>query len=209
MLNYLKLDLHCLRRTMGWYYVLIPVFMLMYPFLVPKFFINMSFFFMLILASTPFSIETAEGSGTYYRILPGTARQMVSGRYLLLLLALTGFTAIDICMLAIVSAVNAQLFSGAQLSLLGIYASIALIMAMVQYPLYYKFGFSKSRILSMFIYLLPVAVMFALPPTTQTLQFSPSAITFNTGAWILLAAVDLAALLLSYWISCHIAEKNE
>ena len=209
MLNYLKLDLRCLRRTMGWYYIMIPIFLLMYPFLVPNFFINMSFFFMLIFASTPFSIETAEGAGTYYRILPGSARQMVGGRYLLLLLVLLGFTAIDICMLAAVSIAKAEPFTNAQLSLLALYASVALIAAMMQYPLYYKFGFARSRIISMFIYFIPVGIIFALPKTTQIISPTGSAVIFNTGAWMILAACDLLALLVSYWVSCRIAEKNE
>mgnify|MGYP000395039290 CR=1 FL=1 len=210
MLKYFKLDWKCLRSTIGWHYIWVPVFLLVYFFLVPEFSVNFSFFFMLIFTSMPFSIDSSERTAVYYHSLPGTSREMVLGRYLF-----------PLCMLALISIWNLLVLSIPALLLklipldlsvlpfLGICAWISLLVALIQYPLYYKFGLQKSKIITMVIYIVPAFLLFSLPSASDHIAGLDSTCFQYAGFWVLLLAIDLFAGLVSYFLSYHIVKNKD
>lgn len=210
MLKYFKLDWKCLQSTIGWHYIWVPVFLLVYFFLVPEFSVNFSFFFMLIFTSMPFSIDSSERTAVYYHSLPGTSREIVLGRYLFPLCMLVLITVWNLFILSIPAMLLKLIPSDPNvLPFLGICGSVSLVVAMIQYPLYYKFGLQKSKIITMLIYFIPAFLLFSIPQASDLIAATDASYFQHAGFWIMLLAIDVFAVLISFFLSCHILETKD
>ena len=210
MLNYFKLDWKCLQSTIGWHYIWVPVFLLVYFFVMPEFSVNFSFFFMLIFTSMPFSIDSSERTAVYYHSLPGTAREIVLGRYLFPICILVLITAWNLLILSIPSMLLKLIPPDLSvLPFLAICASVSLLVAMIQYPLYYKFGLQKSKIITMLIYIIPAFLLFSLPQASEIITGLNGSCFQHAGFWVMLLAIDVFAVLVSFFVSRHILEHQD
>lgn len=209
MLKYFKLDWKCLQSTIGWHYIWVPVFLLVYFFIMPEFSVNFSFFFMLIFTSMPFSIDSSERTAVYYHSLPGTSREIVLGRYLFPLCILALITAWNLFILSIPSMLKVAPADPTVIPFLGICASVSLLVAMIQYPLYYKFGLQKSKIITMLIYFIPAFLLFSIPQASDVIAGLDASYFQHAGFWIMLLAIDVSAALTSFFLSCHIVETKD
>jgi hypothetical protein len=213
-IKFLKFDFRLIKGY-GKFYLVLPLLVVMFIFMnSPAFALNYLFFFVLILSSTPFSLESSEQCQKLYYSLPSKIENMVRGRYLFLISVILSVLVIE--SFGIVYFKSAAKIT--DLEILGLYLSAAVgsILCMIQYPIYYKFGYEKGKLTSMLIYLVPAFFVFSLPSIISdmsgNMMINEVLKALNGSIYIQIATVFVSALVvgsISYKISCGICRNKE
>lgn len=158
-----------------------------------------------MMVITSFSYDYMAKWDKYALSLPVTRRDVVLAKYLLGLIVILIGAAVSLAISLLYSLYSPQLTLLQQLAVVGAICGIGLVMISVLFPLIFKFGVEKSRILLILVCLVPTlvaigAVRAGIPmPSAQMLSF-------------LIKLSPLAVILiyfLSYLISLSIYKKKE
>lgn len=206
-LNYTRLDYDLVKSTLR-YYLLLGALM------VAIFFGNMvsgigyGFFLTLLLSSVPFTLESNERCDRLYRMLPGSVDEMVLGRYLYL----GSLFSVVWGMALVVTFFFAQTL----LSLMLLTGLLTSIIALIQYPLYYKFGMEKGKVIAMAIYLLPALLVMMAPGLMREASLlwrtglvSDQGIDVIGWAGLLILPILAGFAYLSYRLSVSVCKRRE
>ena len=201
-IKFMKLDL-TLLRSWGKFFVIIPVIMLIFSInMQVAFALNYLFFFLMLISVTPFSYETVENCQKLYYTLPGKISDMVMGRYLFLLLSVAALLAFDTVTISILSSMDMIPLIDIITILMSIVVGV--LLCLIQYPVYYKYGYQKGKLSSMLIYMIPAFIVFLLPSvlTEQaTASKALEVLEFLSTYPIIIAAIVIAIVVLAGWIS--------
>lgn len=138
--------------------------------------------------------------------MPVSRKQVVASRYLVSLL-FTVLGGVITLGFSLVSGFLRKTGDPAQ-SLLSAYAilSVAILFVSLILPFLYKFGPERGRLFMILVFLLPSMLLLFFKDSLSA--FFPSEAMLQQ-AFLFSLPVALAALLLSFWISCRIYEKKE
>lgn len=201
-IKFMKLDL-TLLRSWGKFFVIIPVIMLIFSInMQVAFALNYLFFFLMLISVTPFSYETVENCQKLYYTLPGKISDMVMGRYLFLLLSVAALLAFDTVTISILSSMDMIPLIDIITILMSIVVGV--LLCLIQYPVYYKYGYQKGKLSSMLIYMIPAFIVFLLPSVLAeqaTASKALEVLEFLSTYPIIIAAIIIAIVVLAVWIS--------
>jgi len=215
-INYLKLDFRIMSDSIR-YLALMPAIFIIITFKSSSLMgLAYLFFFLMIVAATPFSAESNEKCDRMYYMFPARISSMVLGRYLYLFSAIAvGWLINGLMMLYLYNIDSLGVLQASVVCLSGFTASLA---SLFQYPMYYKFGMEKGRILSILLYMIPAFTVFALPSILLNSSFLSPAVSnisaiAETGGILLFftAGVIIISIagIISYLFSCSVCEKKE
>lgn len=215
-INYFKLDFRLMKESLKTF-ILIPLaFLFVFAKSSPTMALGYLFFFLIIFATTPFSIESNEKCDKLYYMLPSTIPSMVLGRFLYLISAMIIVWIINGVAMVYLYRVNVIGALDVGITLLS--GVIASVVCFCQYPIYYKFGMEKGKILSMLIYLVPAMFIFVLPSALKennilTLESLDKTVSFIMNNKIVLPLLSLVIIsivgIISYLFSWTICKKKE
>ncbi|MBL4930967.1 ABC-2 transporter permease [Clostridium paridis] len=215
-LSFLKLDFRMMKGIFRYFLLLPAIFLIFFMKENPILGIGYMFFLLVIVGTVLFSAEVNEECTKMYYMLPSKISHMVLGRFLYL-------SSLIIIMWGINGGViwyfySNNLLSNLELSIVCISGVVASIICLVQYPIYYKFGLEKGKMLSMIIYMVPSFIVFLLPTflsgknavminlinkTISISQEKPYILPILGGLIVVLVWV------VSYIISCSICKNKE
>ena len=201
-INYLKMDLKLMGKSLKTLLFLPLVAIILMAAGNTVFGLTYIFFLMIVINTAPFSISSNENYSKLYYSLPSKISDMVKGRYLFFIsIAVIVWTVAGISAFFTYTMGKVSLFElfGCLLS-----GAAVTVICSVQYPLYYKFGITKGRILSMIIYMFPAIVAFAIPSILVETGGTMSSIDLSQS--IIYIAIILA-IVISYFISYFISYK--
>ncbi len=201
-INYFKMDIRLMGKMAKAYAFFPLIAIILFIAGNTTFGISYLFLFLILLNSVPFSLESNSKSLKLYYSMPAKIKNLVQGRYLF-------STAIAVIVWTIVSAIMIYANINDMVSVNEIISLILTGIAMtvvcaIQYPLFFKFGFQKARILSMIIYLVPALVAMMLPSLLKDSTTIASYGDLSNASFYLIA---LALILISYYISYRISFK--
>lgn len=215
-INYLKLDIRLIKGTLKYYAVIPLLFLFMGSKESPIMALGYLFFFLIILATVPFSAESNERCEKMYYMLPSKVSSIVLGRFLYLISAMIIIWMIDGGIMMYSYKINK--ISDLDVATICLSGVVATIVCFCQYPLYYKFGMEKGKILSTILYMVPAFIVFALPSLLKNSRFlTPELggrllelIMSNKIILSLLTIVIIGIIgFISYLFSWDICEKRE
>ena len=202
-IKFMKLDL-TLLRSWGKFFVIIPVIMLIFSInMQVAFALNYLFFFLMLISVTPFSYETVENCQKLYYTLPGKISDMVMGRYLFLLLSVAALLAFDTVTISIL--ISMDMIPMIDIITILMSIVVGVLLCLIQYPVYYKYGYQKGKLSSMLIYMIPAFIVFLLPSVISEQGAAASkalqVIEFLSRYPIIIAGIIIAIVVLAAWIS--------
>lgn len=207
MINCFQLDFLIAKNTLRTYLLMFGIAITLSVAIKSSFGIIYMFMLALIVACAPFSAESNTTISKFKNGLPIRKSDQVKGRYLFLAaMILAAWVVASIIVYARYSAGSFEYANVISCFLAGITVSI---ISLIQYPLYYKFGLIKGRILNMAIYTLPIIIVILLPVFAQDMSMKliePE--NFGIVTLILFGGVVLA-LPISYAISKTILKNKE
>ena len=155
----------------------------------------------VILSVNAFAYDELAKWRLYELSLPVSRNKIVLARYLLALIFSTGFTLLSL----LVELIALRRLSPEAVSVLWISWGAALLFCAVLFPVIYKFGTQKARLILIAVVLLPVMGA-ALLKNLSLPAPQEADLQLWTNLSPLLAA---AAFLFSFWLSCRIYAKKE
>jgi hypothetical protein len=215
-LSFLKLDFRMMKGIFRYFLFLPLIFLIFFMKENPILGIGYMFFFLVIIGTVPFSAEVNEECTKMYYMLPSKISNMVLGRFLYLF-----------SLIVIIWGINGgviwyfysnKLLSSMELSIACLSGIAASIICILQYPIYYKFGLEKGKMLSIIIYMVPAFIVFLLPTflsgknaiildlinkTILISQEKPYILPILGGLIVLLVGV------IAYIVSCSICKNKE
>lgn len=172
--------------------------------------LNVLLFFILSVSVLPFMMEAGARCEKMYYVFPAKINSMVLGRYLLLYFMMILVSAIDA--IAIIS----DAVEGNEVTYLCITTAVCMIICLIQFPVFYKLGYSGGQLVANIIYLAPCFFILALPIILRKLYDDYNMatltdnVTRNENLLILVCIVLVAATgWVSYKISCGICREKE
>lgn len=211
-INYLKFDLRIIKESIK-YYVLIPtIFCVIVMFLGHSYPIVISylFFFLVIFATIPFSMQGNEKSTEMYYMFPAKISSMVLGRFLYLICSTFVIFILNGFIMTYLYKINE--LNNLQILLNCLCGLSSVVACCIQYPMYYKFGLEKGRILSIIIYLVPAFIIFMLPDLlkeTIIIKNINDSGKLNLIFLIISSLITIFIGYLSYLISVTICKSKE
>lgn len=214
-INYLKLDFRLIRGELR-YYGFVPLIAILFILKSPIIGMGYLFFFLMIVATVPFNGQNIENCERMYYMFPSKTSSMVLGRFLYLLSAIIIVWIIDVSV--IMYHYNTNTISILEVGIICLSGIVATIFCFVQYPLYYKFGIGKGKILSMILFMVPAFIVFALPSMLKNngilspeFLYRLSAVTMRNKIILPLLIIVIIGILgiVSYLFSCLICERKE
>jgi len=213
-IKYLKLDLRIIKGKMK-ISLILPLFIGMVIISgTPIMGIAYLFLLLITFASMPFDSAISENSSKMYEMFPARVSNMVLGRFLYLISIILIIFGINGGLLVYLYKANSISMSGITGTLVS--AIVAVIVCFCQYPIYYKVGLEKGKILSMSIYLIPAFSVFALTSVVGKDEANSGVngvINFiiNNRSILALVIVLICIIIgvISYSISCRICKKKE
>ncbi|CUU50300.1 ABC-2 transporter permease [Clostridium beijerinckii] len=214
-ISYLKFDLRLIKESIRLYVLGPAIFCALVMFSGETYSMALSylFFFLIILATVPFSTQGNEKSTQMYYMFPGKISDMVLGRFLYLIGVALFIFLINTSIATYLYQINrAQEFEILIMIFCGL---MSLITCFIQYPIYYKFGMEKGKAVSLLVYLLPAFFIFALPSflLSKDTFILESSLNFiiNNKLILVVIGVLVTALIgyISYLISCKICKAKE
>ncbi|OPJ55864.1 ABC-2 transporter permease [Alkalithermobacter paradoxus] len=210
-IKYLILDLMLIRGILK-YYILFPlVFILLLKKESAVFALGYIFFILLFIAPSPFTGESKEKDDSFYYILPSKISSIVLGRYLYLLSAiiiiwLIGGTAMFYLY-------NSNEVNRMELWTICFSGVAATLISFLQYPLYYKFGMEKGRILvlgvpAMAVFILPTLLNNYLPENFLA-ELVNKYLNNVTNLIAISGAIISIVGFISFKVSCSICKAKE
>lgn len=215
-LNYLKLDLRMIKDSLKYFISLPFVFILLSLKESSVMGLGYIFFLLVIIAATPFSTASSEKCDKMYYMFPSKISNMVIGRYLFLLSIMLLAWIVDSTMMSYLYKTNAM--NMLEITAITLSGSLATIFCFVQYPIYYKFGIEKGKIISSLLYMVPGFVIFALPSVLKESSFLSSdffehalsvAVSNRLVLPLLIIVIIGISGFLSLSVSCSICKKKE
>lgn len=155
----------------------------------------------LILSVNAFAYDEAAKWKFYERSLPVSPKRIVLARYLLTLFFTTALTLLSLLIEWLVFRGVAMETAAALL----ISWSVSLLFCSVLFPLMYKYGTQKARLVLMIIVLLPTLGLMLLSKANLPL---PGESVLMLGIR-LIPLLSVAAYFISYWISCRVFARKE
>jgi hypothetical protein len=159
-INYFKLDHRLVRSALNLSYGFFLLIVVAFLFTRPTFGINYFFFFMIIFVTLPFQLTKTDGCDMLYAILPANRSEQVLGRMLFLGSLFAG-TVLIVALTSTLMYFSGRIGSLEIVNILLIGTFTGLI-PLIQYPLYYRYGVGKARMLSMLVYMVPAMVILSL-----------------------------------------------
>lgn len=207
MINCFQLDFLTAKNTMRTYLLMFGIALALSVAIKSSFGIIYMFMLGLIVACAPFAAESNTRISKFKNGLPIRKSDQVKGRYLfLVVMILIIWVVASIIVYVRYSTGSFEYANVISCYLAGITVSI---ISLIQYPLYYKFGLIKGRILNMAIYILPIIIVILLPVYAQDISMKlvePQ--NFGMVSLVLFGGVVLA-LPISYAISKTIVKHKE
>lgn len=214
-MNYLKFDLRLTKEAIK-YSGLLGI--ILYIFLI---YITHSYSFgivyllvmMVTLAMSPFNSQGNEKSLEMYYMFPSKLSNMVMGRFLYLIVfiliafTINGFTTFYLY--------EINKINNLEVIILCYSGLLSSIICLIQYPLYYKFGFVRGNMLSTLIRVVPGFIVFAVPNFALDSARNTSIELYKNFdvVLILLSILGVFATCLigyiSYLLSCKICKEKE
>jgi ABC-2 type transport system permease protein len=164
---------------------------------------------LVLLMSYPFSINERSGLDTLYSTLAIGRKTVVRGRYVFAVMAEAVCMALALLLSLGLSAWMKTDFNIAEtLFSLSVLSGVFSLLASLQFPVYFKYGYSKAKLLGLIPLLIVFLVFIQLPLLTDLLgmDFSWSEISFaaeDIPTVLYLAPVAAGFILL--WLSCMIS----
>lgn len=207
-IKFLKMDLRLMLKSMRTFVLFPLVAIVLISFGNTTFGITYIFFFMIILNTVPFTVESNNNCSRLYYAMPAKLSDMVKGRYLyslIIALVVWGLAGVSMYVTSLKGMMNpAEVFTSI------VSGAIVMVMTMIQFPLYYKFGVEKGRILSMVFYILPAIIAFALPSIIINFHSNTMIIDItNITIYFVLVLVVFLAYYVSYLISYKICANKQ
>lgn len=166
---------------------------------------------LILLMSYPFSIGEKNGLDTLYAILSINRRTVVKGRYLFALTAEAACIALAILFSWVMTLFIEIKFDIARtLFSLSLLSSVFSLLVAIQFPVYFKYGYSKAKILA----LIPLFIVFIgiieLPLLSRLLdiEFSWRNIPFTVSDIpVIMYVVPVIVGLALMWLSCMLSGR--
>lgn len=206
-IKFLKMDLRLMLKSMRTFILFPLVALILISFGNTTFGITYIFFFMIILNTVPFTVEGNNNCSRLYYAMPSKISDMVLGRYL--------YSLVMALVVWIIAGTSLYIAStNGSITTIELFTSIVsgatiMVMTMIQYPLYYKFGIQKARILSMLIYLLPAVIVFALPSIFKSSSGIASIDITQISIYLVIGLIVVVACYISYRVSYKICANKE
>ena len=200
MIKYFKLDIIFTKRSLKTYLLLFLIAIIISIAIKSSFGIYYIFMLSLVAASAPFSCESNTNIKKFTDSLPAKKTDQVKGRYLFLYSMIIAAWVISAVIVLIRYRYGNFEFANVLSSFLA-GATVSLIV-LIQYPLYYKFGLIKGRLLNMAIYMLPLIIAIALPQIARDSVLN----VIQLRDFGLITAIFLAILALGLFISYTISK---
>lgn len=181
---------------------------------------TLSAFFMMSLMLTmsyPFTISEKNGLDILYGTLSLSRRTMVLGRYLFVLaLEVLCVLMVFVCAFSLSKVVGIPFVFAEMAMSLCLLSGIFSMVVAVQYPIYFKYGYTKARFLAMAPLLLVFFAVIQLPTFAKLFNWGMSWEGIFAGMmnspWTMYAmpvAIGLVCLGLSCLLSCRIYVKRD
>lgn len=207
VIKFLKFDLRMIKASSKQYLLIALIPFAAFVFSGDSYIFALSYLllFSIVLAAVPFNLQGNEKSREMYSMFPAKILSMVLGRFIYLICStLSIFMIVAIYILYLYEAGKIQ---EVEIIAICLSALISLIVCFIQYPLYYKVGIENTRIISIMIYIIPGAFVYALPNIFRK-NFN-----FNTENDITLIFISLLTLAIlggiSYLISYKVCKNKQ
>lgn len=200
MINCFQLDFLIAKNTLRTYLLMFAIALVLSVAIKSSFGIIYMFMLALIVACAPFAAESNTRISKFKNGLPIKKSEQVMGRYLfLVVMILAAWVVASLIVYVRYSTGSFEYANVISCFLAGITVSV---ISLIQYPLYYKFGLIKGRILNMAIYILPIIIVMILPQYARDMSMKliePQ----NLGV---ISLILLGGLLIALFISCSISK---
>ena len=207
MIKCFELDIIFTKRSLRTYLLLFCIAVIISVTIKSSFGIAYIFMLALVAASAPFSCESNTNVKKFTDALPVKKADHVKGRYLFLYSLVIAAWVIS----AVIVFIRYRYGNFEYANVLSCFlagATVSLI-ALIQYPLYYKFGLIKGRLLNMAIYMLPIIIAITLPQIARDSVLT----VIQLRDFGLIIAIFLAilafGLFVSYTISKTVVKNKE
>lgn len=207
MIKSFKLDLILTKSSVRMYLVLFCAAIILSIAIKSSFGIAYMFMLAMIVACAPFACESNTKITSFTNSLPVRKADLVKGRYLFLILMLAFVWFVSTVIVSIKYKTGSFEYANIISCLL---AGVTMtVLSLVQYPLYYRFGLIKGRLLNMAIYTLPVIIVLTLPQVTR--DWVVRMLEPQSFGWAVLAIGGLLTLVViaSYYISKTVMKNKE
>ena len=171
--------------------------------------------YLCMLPVTAFSLDERSGWERYALTLPVRRRDLVTAKYIIVLIAMAASFLLDLILTTAILARSGQAASGQAwiASGLTLYAimTYTLIFCGLLLPITFKLGSERARMVIILIVLLPIAASFTLGTFVDLEDLAGTVFSMATSICVL-AGIFAAAVLffgMSYKISCGIYDKKE
>ena len=210
-INYLKFDFKLAKKSIK-YYVLIQSILCCTFIFFGDYAFGMSylFFFLVILGTIPFSVQWNEKSTEMYYMFPAKTSSMVLGRFLYLIC--TSLVILLTSGIIILVLYKVDKIGSLEVVTMCLNAIISLIICLIQYPIFYKLGLEKAKIISTIIYLGSALIIFLLPRGNEYINMKLQGnVYLNNNILLMLLSLLIVTLIgyVSYLVSCGICKKKE
>jgi hypothetical protein len=170
---------------------------------------------LLLMISYPFTIGEKNGLDILYGTLPLARRTVVLGRYLFVLaLEIVLATSGLLCSWLLSQLVGSAWFISEKMAIVCVSSCVLGIIAAFQYPVYFKFGYTKARLVAQMPLLLVSLAVIRLPTLLKQIRWNTQLDALLTGHRLVLlyslpVIAGLAALALSCAFSCRIYQGKD
>ncbi|HEX9026244.1 MAG TPA: ABC-2 transporter permease [Clostridium sp.] len=211
-INYLKFDLRIIKESIKYYVLLPTIFCVIFMFFGNSYPLGISylFFFLVISATIPFSMQANGKSTEMYYMFPAKISSMVFGRFLYLVCSTLVIYIFDGLIMTYLYKTNK--LNDLQILLNCLCGLTSVVACCIQYPIYYKFGLEKGGILSIITYLAPAFIVFMLPDLLKentVIKNINNSSTLNLIFLIVSLLITIFIGYMSYLISCKICKTKE
>ena len=169
--------------------------------------ILISFIANTIIQSYLFGPEDKYDLNRLYASLPVTNKDIVFSRYLSSII-LSAEIYVPFILLAIVVALfkNQSSILPGFFSMLGMSYGLSLIFVSIEFPLLYRFGFSKAQFIQAIPFIIAIAVVLLMRQVFGIDILSHFSVSIHLT--VILILIGLGALLISFFVACKIRNKK-
>lgn len=214
-MNYLKFDLRLTKEAIRYPSLLGIIFYIFFVYIAHSYSFGIVYllFMMVILAMSPFNSQGNEKSLEMYYMFPSKVSNMVMGRFLYLIVfilptfTISGFTTFYLY--------EINKINNLEVIILCYSGLLSSIICLIQYPLYYKFGFVRGKMLSTVIHLVPAFIVFTVPSFALDSVRNTNIELYKNLDVVLILLLALGVFVtcligyISYLLSCKICKKKE
>lgn len=171
----------------------------------PSFIIGMVILFFAMLSLTTFSYDETAHWPQFALSMPLSRKKIVLSKYILCLILVAAGGAASVVLAGAISILKHTYILGNIVLISGGVSMIALLMMSVLFPLLYKFGVEKARLMMIMVFLIPFGFVMLLNYLNVPMPGENVLKTFLYFSPLIVAAV----MAVSYSISCKIFMEKE